>query len=143
MEAFKKVHESIISSLGASAAVLGEPISGLLPTFHAILEGFGVGVAHIPVLACLTGRTSLIVSRAIEYDLLALGQCTESRSKFIERYGAFEMKCFELLLIVVSTDEEGSTRFQFFSNFFWADALRLSHFEPPLGYSVWDGRISS
>jgi hypothetical protein len=113
--------------------VLNEPISGLLPAFYAILECFGVGVSHIPELACLTGRTSLIVSGAIEYDLLVLGQCTESRSKFIERYGAFEVEPFELFLIVVSADEKGSTRFQFFSNFFWTDALRFSHFETPLG----------
>jgi hypothetical protein len=108
-------------------AVLNEPIARLFPTLHTALERLGIRVSHVSQFGCLTGRAFLIVSGAIEYDLLVLGQCRKPRFEFTERYGAFEAARFEFLFIVIRADQEGSTRVQLFKGFSWSNALRLTH----------------
>jgi hypothetical protein len=108
-------------------AVLDEPVARLFPTFHTTFERFGIRVSHFYQFGCLTGRAFLIVSGAIEYDLLAFGQCKKPRFEFTERYGAFEAARFEFFFIVVRADQQGSTRLYSFKGFLWSNAFRLSH----------------
>ena len=84
-----------------------ELIPRFFPAIHAALEGLDIGVSHFHVLDCLTGRSCLIRSMAIEDYWLVPFEFRQLFFKSFKRDGPFEHYITACLFFFVSAHEKG------------------------------------
>jgi hypothetical protein len=83
------------------------------------------------ILTCPTGRGMLIVSGAIEDDLLVFGELADSSREFVQRNGAFQLHTPKGFFAIIGTHQDAGAGFHSGINLFRRNAQNCIHITAP------------